>query len=57
MRKGLITDLLLSTAMAAMIKLVYQECTGIENLIIFIMLFLTFRIFRIFRLEDKINDK
>lgn len=54
MRKGLITDLLLSSVMAALVNLVYTECTRVENLIIFNMFFLTFRIFG---LEDKINDK
>lgn len=54
MRKGLITDLLISCVMAALINLVYTECTRVESLILFNTFFLTFRIFG---LEDRNNDK
>lgn len=45
MRKGLLKDLLISTIMALLVKLIYPECTRVENLILFNTFFLTFRIF------------
>ena len=54
MRKELLKDLLVSSIIAALVNLVYTECTVIENLIIFNLFFLTFRVFG---LEDRINDK
>lgn len=54
MRKELLKDLLISTIMAALVNLVYPECTRVENLILFNTFFLTFRVFG---LEDRINDK